>query len=115
MLPNYWHVARFITRIIVKERNMAGPIMIQFRFHMPNTKSNKHRNKCMLKIKTFQFIMKTLQAIQSMGYKTAKLLLQNHSIGQLANMNLNQLENIQSLNVLQARQIHKTMGFVIHR
>ena len=65
--------------------------------------------------KTFQFAMKTLQAIQSVGYKTAKLLLQNHSIGQLANMNLNQLKNIQGLNALQARQIHKTMGFVIHR
>ena len=117
MLPNYWHVARFITRIIVKESEYGGTNNDTIPdFDMPNTKSNKHRNQMHAQDKkTFQFAMKTLQAIQSIGYKTAKLLLQNHSIGQLGNMNLNQLENIQGLNVLQARQIHKTMGFVIHR
>ena len=83
---------------------------------MPNTGLNKHRSQMHAQDKkTFQFAMKTLQAIQSIGYKTAKLLLQNHSIGQLASMNLNQLKNIQGLNALQARQIHRTMGFVIHR
>ena len=83
---------------------------------MPNTELNRHRSQIHAQDKkTFQFAMKTLQAIQSIGYKTAKLLLQNHSIGQLANMNLNQLKNIQGLNALQARQIHRTMGFVIHR
>ena len=116
MLPNYWHVARFITRIISKEGEYGGTNNKIPDFDVLNTKSNKYRNQMHAQDKkTFQFAMKTLQAIQSVGYKTAKLLLQNYSIGQLANMNLNQLKNIQGLNVLQARQIHKTMGFVIHR
>lgn len=117
MLPNYWHVARFVARIIINEEEYGEQKSdTKPNLKTPYGKSGKNRSEINVhEKKAFQFAVKTLQAIQSIGYKTAKLLLQNHSIGQLGRMSLSQLKDIQGLSTLQAKQIFTTMEFVIHR